>query len=263
MRIALAVFGIPRGASLTFAPLMKNVVAQAGKAGDVALFGHFYDVREIDNSRSGEHGTLGAENFLAFADFNIRTEAPGECLAAYDLAAIRSHGDYYGDDFRSVNNLVHQLHALKMVSERIRLHDPDVVLFVRPDLFYHDPFPAWMIADAARHPDRCYLPHWQWWGGYNDRFAICGRKAFLHYGSRIDHILDYCSRGHRPLHAERLLRETMRAGGIRLRHLPVRASRVRLGDLVKTENFDARATIGPRRLLPEMALSHLLTRLHL
>ena len=242
---------------------MSNVVAQARLVGDLSLFGHFYDVRKIANSRSGEAGILEAQNFRMFGDFNLRVEPPGECLAAYDLDAIHSHGDYYGDEFRSVNNLVHQLHSLKMVTGRIDEIQPDVVLFVRPDLLYHDRFPIWMIRHAARHPDRCFLPHWQWWGGYNDRFAICGRDAFRRYGNRIDHILEYCRQGNRPVHAERLLRETLRAGHVQLRHLPVRASRVRLGDLIKPENFNARATIGPRRLLPEMALSRLLTRVHL
>jgi len=242
---------------------MENIVEQARGVGDVALFGHFYDIGTIVNVRSGESGNLGQENFDLFKDFNLQVDPPEHCLSLYDMDGIRSYGDYYNDEFKSVKNLVHQLHSLKTVTTQIEEYQPDAVIFARPDLLYHDRMPAWMIKSAARHPDRCFLAHWQWWGGYNDRFAICGKKAFRHYGKRIDRILDYCSKGPQPLHAERLLRETLRSSGVGLRQLPVRASRVRLGDVVKEENFDARRTVGPRRLLPEMALSHLLTRFHL
>lgn len=263
MKIAIGVFGIPRGAKLTFTPFMENIVAQARSVGEVSLFGHFYDVGTVVNVRSGESGSLAKENFALFQDFNLLVEPPEKCLALYDMAAIHKYGDYYSDEFKSVKNLVHQLHSLKTVTTQIQQYQPDVVILARPDLLYHDKIPAWMIENAGRHADRCFLAHWQWWGGYNDRFAVCGKNAYLHYGRRIDNILDYCSAGSRPLHAERLLRETLRARNVGLRHLPVRASRVRVGDIVKDENFDSRRTVGPRRLLPEMAMSHVLTQLHL
>jgi len=263
MKIAIAIFGIPRGASVTFEPLVKNVVEPAREAGEVKLFGHLFNVGHIVNVRSGEGGILSQENYDLYKDFNATIEPPEHCLANYDLDAIKKFGDYYGDEFKSVRNLLHQLHSLKSVAKSINSYEPDVVIFVRPDLLYHDKVPAWVIRSAGAHPNRCFLPHWQWWGGYNDRFAVCGRNAYLHYGTRIDNILNYCSSTNHPLHAERLLRQTLRSRGARLRQLDVRASRVRIGDVVKVESFDARSTVGPRRLLPEMWLSEGLTSLHL
>ncbi|MDR7305633.1 hypothetical protein J2X15_000911 [Rhodoferax saidenbachensis] len=263
LRIAVAIFGIPRGAKLTFAPFIENIVKQAKAVGEVRLFGHFFTVKQVTNARSGEGGALDQENFNIYRDFNVVTEPPEQCLSEYNVEAFMRYGDYYGDDFKSVRNLIHQLHSLKTVTKNVQLYQPDAVIFARPDLLYHDKIPSWIIRNAATHPDRCFLPHWQWWGGYNDRFSVCGRNAYLHYGTRIENILNYCSRGNRPLHAERLLRETLRLKNVGLRQLDVRASRVRVGDVVKDESFDARGTIGPRRLLPEMVRSHLLARVHL
>ncbi len=205
---------------------------------------------------------MGKENYDFYHDFNLIIEEPEQCLVKYDLEAIKGFGDYYGDAFKSVRNLLHQLHSLKTVTNSVEQYQPDVVIFARPDLLYHDKIPSWVIRNAGAHGDRCFLPHWQWWGGYNDRFSVCGRNAHLHYGNRIDNILNYCRSANHPLHAERLLRQTLRANGVALRQLDVRASRVRIGDVVKEESFDARSTIGPRRLLPEMWLSSCLAQMH-
>jgi hypothetical protein len=263
MKIAIAIFGIPRGANLTHASFMANIVEQAQDVGDVKLFGHLFNVSHVVNTRSGEGGSLDQKNFDLFRDFNFSIEQPELCLAQYDLNTIMGFGDYYGDGFKSVKNLIHQLHSLKTVTKSMQDYAPDAVIFARPDLLYHDKFPGRLIRSAATNPNRLFIPTWQWWGGYNDRFSICGSHAYLQYGLRVDNILRYCLKGSRPLHAERLLRESIRSGKASLRTLNVRASRVRIGDVVKDEVFDARRTVGPRRLLPEMALGQALTRLHL
>jgi len=261
MKIAIAIFGIPRGAKLTRPSFMTNIVEQAKEVGDVKLFGHLFNVGHVVNTRSGEGGTLDQINFDIFGDFNFSIEQPELCLAHYDMNAIMRFGDYYGDGFKSVKNLIHQLHSLKVVTKTMQDYAPDAVIFARPDLLYHDKFPSRLIRSAGTHPNRLFIPTWQWWGGYNDRFSICGSHAYLNYGQRVDNILTYCLKGNRPLHAERLLRESIRSGNASLRTLNVRASRVRIGDVVKDENFDSRRTVGPRRLLPEMVLSRTLTQL--
>lgn len=262
MKIAILVFGIPRASAVTHAPLLLQVVAPARALGQVGLFGHFFQQTHVLNPRSGEDASLGADNYTAFDDFDLRLEPPGACLTATDWPAIQAFGDYYQDGFRSLSNLLHQLHSIKAATElAMSSMAPDVFIFVRPDLLYHDPCPAAAIGSAARRPRQCHLPAWQWWGGYNDRLAICGREAGLAWGRRLDQALRYCQTQQKPLHAEKLLRFALKEQRTALRLLPVRASRVRVSGEVKEEIFAPLTTYSSRKGLLEMGRAWALTRL--
>lgn len=263
MKIAVLVFGIPRASAVTLEPLMRHIVAPARTVGEVGLFGHFFEQTHVSNARSGENASLSAENYKAFRqDFQLITEPPAQCLAAGPFEALKPFGDYYGDGFQSLSNLMHQLHSVECVTALAREQmDPDVYLFARPDLLYHDACPQLLIRRAGLHPSHCYLPPWQWWGGYNDRLAVCGRHAAQAWGHRLRQALPYCEQQQKPLHAEKLLRFALKQGDVSLRLLPVRASRVRVSGDVKDELFDPLKTYSSRKGLLEMgrawALSHM------
>ncbi len=265
MRIAIAIFGIPRGAQRAHPSLVEHILCPAEECGEVDLFGHLFQQATVQNSRSGESGELTAADYGLYAEFKPMLEAPGACLERWACADLCQFGDIYGDGFSSLKNLVHQLHSLREVTLQMERHTPDVVIFARPDLLYHEPLAPHVLQACRAHPNRVYVPEWQWWNGYNDRYAICGNASFKAYGRRIELALDYCQSTGRRLHAERLLRHALTQSHCAVRTVAWRASRVRVGNTVKGEAFDAKQTLGEdsRKLPIELSVLRLLSWLRL
>jgi hypothetical protein len=94
-------------------------------------------------------------------------------------------------------------------------------------------------------PESISLPNWQWYGGYNDRFAICGSDSYLGYTNRINLISEYLKKKSGPLPAERFLKYSMHKRNISLKFCTLRASRVRANGLTVAENFNP-ASLGKR-----------------
>jgi hypothetical protein len=235
-RVALAFFGITRSLKLTIGSIRENLVAPARElAADVRLFGHFYDQDKIDNVRSEETGALDPEEYRLLQLDGVEREPPDACLAQYDLPALQANGDPWGDGFVSLRNLVHQLHSLRRVTEMALAWRPDLVIFARPDLYYHDTVSPDLTELADIDIPCVVVPDWSQWSGYNDRFAMAkGETAIRAYGMRIDRLGDYCRQGKQP-HSERFLKHAL--GRIPVAGIPLRASRVRSTGLVVVEDF--------------------------
>ncbi|MCQ4301008.1 hypothetical protein NAV11_13905 [Pseudomonas songnenensis] len=246
MRIALAYFGLPRNSSVCFPSIEKNIYRRLPSGAQVESFYHFYEPLLINNPRSRELGVLGEENYRAFNDMLGILEVTGECLERWDFERIKSYGDVWGDEFKSLSNLVHQLNSLHAVTSRVDDYEPDVVIFLRPDLLYHDALPDFVLPAVLARPNAIYIPHWQWWNGLNDRFAICGRAVYGAYGRRIEQVLPFCKVLGRGLHSERLLRFAMTQAGAKIRTLEMRASRVRVGGEIVEESFSSKRSMGRR-----------------
>lgn len=239
MRIALALFGLPRSAPLTFPFLEKNLLRPLAAAGELQVRAQLWRQRHVANARSGEDDPLPAANYEFFERFDPVVLDRPESLPP-PFAALRAHGDAWGDGFQSLGNCVLQLHALAAVTTQVALLAPQVVVFARCDLLYHEPLPIEALAHAAAHPDSIALPEWECWGGYNDRFAICGALAFRAYGERLQLAQRYCIGTDRPLHAESLLRWTMETQDVPVQLLKTRASRVRVDGRMEIEDFEGR-----------------------
>jgi len=256
MKIAIAIFGIPRGSFVTKKSIINNIVEQANKVGETKLFGHLFRLDAVKNARSNESGFLVEDDYARFHEFNSYIEEPNRCLDEWDFNFFTQFYDLEGDNYQSNKNLIHQLHSLLSVTKQIELYDPDVVIFARPDLLYHQPISQSVIELAGKYKNRIYLPDWQWWNGYNDRFAICSKFAYKVYGCRVLEAKQYCTASKLPLHAERLLRFTLNKNNIAVRTISTCASRVRTGNVVKSEDFDPIITLGTasRRLKLELRL---------
>lgn len=139
---------------------------------------------------------------------------------------------------------------------------PDVVVFVRADLLYHDPIKPHVIRHAFEHPRVCALPGWQWYRGCNDRFAICGREAAEIYANRRLCLAEFCGSQNRPFESEALLLYALRRRRCAIVALPLRASRVRLGGAIQHEEFTGRCLRrpGPLLCLWRARLAHALIR---
>lgn len=238
MRIAVCFRGIARSLSYTIASIRDNVYVPAKSFGEVRIFTHFFDQAEINNPRSGEKGTLNPMEYQLLGSDWLVLEQPGECLEKYNFEYIKSFGDPWGDGFYSLRNVVHALHSLKQSWLAARSWDPDVYLFLRPDMYYHQSFEPIFQKIAKQRYAGLGVPLWEGWGGCNDTFAVANTPAAARcYAERIDRVIDYCGRTGKPLTAEVFLLDCIKEHNIPLWFLNVKASRVRSSGIFVQENF--------------------------
>ena len=237
-RIAICFFGITRSLKHTIDSIERNVLNPARRSGTVTVLSHFFQQDRIDNPRSGESGALDTEEYRLLPNDWIELEPPETCLERWDFEGLKAHGDYWNDDFRSLRNLVHQQHSLHRVTCAALETDPDLVLFCRPDLHYHDSFEGQITQALKDRLPTVRLPDWEAWRGRNDRFAIArGTRAIRAYGQRIEVAKKFCLWCEEPLHAERLLAYALRRRLVRVKTFPLRASRTRTNGTVVEESF--------------------------
>jgi hypothetical protein len=250
LKVAVVFFGITRALRLTLPAITDHLIAPARAiAREVRLFGHFYRQTAISNLRSGETGELDPEEYKLLALDGVELEEPGACLNLYPMAEMQAKGDIWRDDFASFRNLVHQLHSLKRATLMAEAFQPDIVIFARPDLLYHDSMAEHLDFLARAHRQFVLVPDWSLWFGLNDRFALAkGAEGIAAYGKRADRMGEYCARGKR-LHSERFLKYALE--GQRVRQVHLRASRVRSNGLQVLEDFTpGRGPMGKRQLVP-------------
>jgi len=236
-RIAVGFFGITRSLKWTLPSIQENIIEPARQLGQVRLFAHLYQQDHIENPRSGENNPVDPNEYQLLNCDEVQLESPGACLTTANYEWILSHGDAFKDGGKSLANLIHQLHSLQQVGRMIDEWKPDVVVIARPDLMYHDSFYQVIKRNIGHRWLEINVPDWQWYGGINDRFAICGSPAARIYSQRIALIPNYLRDSGGPLPAERFLRYALNQYGVYPRSAALRASRVRsTGEIVK-ENF--------------------------
>lgn len=246
LKIAVAFFGIPRNSSICFPSIEQNVLAQLPAGSDVKCFYHLYKIDEVQNTRSGEKGELAADNYQPFESMSGGLTSTEGVLERWDFEQVKAQGDTWGDDYASLRNLIYQLNSLHTVTGMIEPFNPDFVVFVRPDNFFHNALPGYVFNHAQARRHNAYIPDWQWWGGLNDRFAICGRDTYVAYGKRVERIFDFCKATGRKLHSERLLKYALLEAGAKVCTLPTQASRVRITGAFAEESFSPKRGMGKR-----------------
>lgn len=238
-KISICFFGITRSLPHTLPSIEAHVLAPARALGQVRIYAHLFRQDQIENPRTGETGTLDPHEYELLQADRLELEAPGNCLEHWGFEALKSHGDFWRNGFASLRNLVHQQHSLHRVSSLVLEDgDTDICVFVRPDLRYHDSLAVSLRAALEAPAGTVFLPRWQPWFGYNDRFAIAvGEKAIAAYGQRAEDALTYCRVRQAPLHSERMLKYRLDGQGIRVRKISARASRVRADGTEAAEDF--------------------------
>lgn len=245
MKIAVCFFGITRSLTYTIGSIESNILTPARAHGDVRIFCHFYNQSRIASPRTGEQGVLDPEEYRLLKPDEVRLEPPDSYLDSDLAAEIRGFGDHYKNNFYSLNNLLLQLFSLRNSWEMAAPWTPDICIFVRPDLHYHDSF-----AHYVAHPGRAMIQLANWGnncGGFrndhvlsgrNDRFSIChDQRAMIAYGKRIECAVTYCSQYGHGLHSESFVRYALERERIRIAYIPLRASRVRFGGKISREDF--------------------------
>lgn len=239
IRIAICFFGITRSLSYTIESIEENIFTPARTFGTVRIFAHFFNQNEVQNPRSGESRKFDTKEYKLLNPDWVHLEEPDVCLAAHGFESLKAYGDSWDDGFNSLRNLVHQLHSLNEVTKAASEWAPDIILFVRPDLFYHSSLRRHIATALKRESASVILPAWQnWRNGYNDRFAICRMPSAIEaYGTRVTSMHDFCRRGQGPLHSERLLRFVLDEAELTPSWMRTRASRMRIGGHLVREKF--------------------------
>jgi hypothetical protein len=237
MRVAIAFYGITRSLRYTYHSIYENVIEPLRSTSDVRVYGHFYNIKNIINVRSGELCEADSSEYKLIDFDSLLIEEPEECLDRFDLSNIFRAKDPYCDDFKSISNLLHQLNSLDKVTALIaNKWEPDIVIFLRPDLIYHDSLFEAVSVIKDFSLNAIYLPRWQSWGGYNDRFAICTRKSYVAYGKRGCLVNEYIGFG-KLLYSELFLRYALNKSKVNVYGLQLEASRVRADGRLVDEVF--------------------------
>ena len=238
-RCTLAFFGIDRRLDLTGGSIEKLIFAPAAKLFDIKSVGFLWAPTQINNARSGEHVDLPPPRFECLPTGQYASATPLDLTQEDVFQDLKAFGDFWRDDFYSLGNLYSQLTSLSRVTDMALKTQPDVVIFLRPDLLYQENFTKVLEQAAAQNTTGIFLPHWQPHGGMNDRFALCcGDDAIRAYGHRIRLATEFCRIQGQPLHSEKLVRYAL-AGKI-VKRVGLRAARMRSHGVPKIEDYSWR-----------------------
>ncbi|MFW9083799.1 hypothetical protein ACOI7N_04475 [Pseudomonas sp. P2758] len=257
LNIAVAFFGIPRNSQICFPSIQEKVLASLPADSNVKCFYHLYKIDQIQNTRSDERGELSADNYQVFESMTGTLTSTDGVLERWDFEQVKAQGDTWADDYASLRNLIYQLNSLHAVTTMMESFNPDFVVFVRPDNFFHTALPAYVFKQPEARRLNAYIPDWQWWGGLNDRFAICGRDTYVAYGKRVEKIFEFCKATGRKLHSERLLKYALQQADAKVCTMATQASRVRITGAFAEESFSPKRGMGKR----ENRYFHLFARL--
>jgi hypothetical protein len=238
-KVAICFFGVTRSLADTIGSIEQNIIQPSHDIGEVRIFSHFFNQEEIDNPRSGEDKiSVKVEDYKLLQSHWVNIQEPDVFIDKNWFNEIKIFGDEYGDEFRSIRNLVHQLHSLQKVSDAALSWGAEIYIFARPDILYHDSFAKVLNRALYSGRDTIYLPNWAHWGpGYNDRFCICvGDEAARAYAGRLSLMHEFCeSRGR--IHAEKLVLYALKKSRLKIRFFSARGSRFRSNGKMVKENF--------------------------
>jgi hypothetical protein len=232
MRCLIGFFGLTRSLRRTAGAIHAAFYEPLRRAGITSLrAGHFNLPATITNPRSGEFAIVPdrMESALLELDLSwVQSQSSDSIVAEFDVA--RGFPDYFGDQYRSLGNLCHQLRSLERLWSLLQLLDAaedDLVLLLRPDLLYLDVLDPYIhLAPLLDGRADLIVPGWQSWGGLNDRFAFCTFRTARIYTTRIRLFIDAC-RELGGMHAETFLHFIATCHRLRVGLTDMRAVRVR------------------------------------
>jgi hypothetical protein len=232
MRCLIGFFGITRSLRHTAEAIRDNFYGPLRQAGiTTQRAGHFNLPDSITNPRSGEFDIAPDRSESVLLDLDlcwIEPQTVGAISSEFNVA--RGFPDRFGDQYRSLANLCHQLHSLERLWSLLQLlglADSDLVLLLRPDLLYLDRLdPAVHLAPLLEGRADLIVPNWQSWGGLNDRFAFCTARSAKIYATRFRLFTDAC-REMGGMHAETFLHFVACCHRLRVAPTDLRAVRVR------------------------------------
>ena len=256
--IAVVLFGMAR----KVAPFLDSIDQALFKPLRTAglthvVVGQLNDVDFISNPRSNEVGRPDPPSLISARFPGVGQKTQELAQIELDLAELSRFGDSWNDNFRSLANLLYQLHSLSVGTDMALASGAQSFIFLRPDLVYHDSFGEALSHAQVSPAPRLWVPDWQYSTGLNDRFAIArGLEAAETYGKRLANAANFVRCRNGPLHSERLLAYVVGTKGIPVEFLALRASRCRIDGTVKVEDHSNKWRVRVRtqarlKLLPK------------
>ena len=258
VNIAIAFYGITRSLKYTAESINTNLIKPTRKFGNCKVFAHFFNQKIINNPRTNEYleNDTNQSNMLHI-DHKVISEIK-KIEASKILKDLIPYGNAWEDNLESLQNIIRQLISLKIVTGIIENDNHyDYVMFARPDMEYHNEI-DWSYITNYSDTSTIFVPDWQWSGGINDRFAICGSKAFPVYGYRLNHTLEYCRAQKLPLHSERLLYYIIKNSTCHIKTVELKATRIRATGTRAEESFKR---VKPIKILQAYLYCHLIPRI--
>jgi len=198
---------------------------------DLTLAAHFNEPDILLNPRSGEHLKFrsSGEGRLNL-DLDIRE--PQDDANLGPLLDLALSAPYFasedGGGFMR-RNLCRQLYSLSRLKSEVDAAYPqgfDLYALVRPDLEFTTNLRPDEVQPLMEGKVDLLTPYWQTWGGFNDRFCLANRRGFELYTARERFVGPFIAE-HGFIQAERLLRFSVEASGLRHGVIGTRARRVR------------------------------------
>ena len=259
-KTAICFWGITRYPEGVIESIRKNIFQKARNLGETKVFCHFFNLKILNNQRSGERDIFLENNWELFNPDNLIFDEPNIVIDEY-FKNIKKYGDAFNDNYKSLSNLLHALYSLKKVFNSCKNYKADSYLFVRPDLLYFDSIERYLNKSLFTKEDCIFLPAWQSHNGLNDRFSICStRNAALTYATRIDYAIDFCRSKSQPLHSEYLLKYAVEKSENKIVFINTRAARVRANKKIKKEDFKIAKRLIPKILIQNIFLDLVLLR---
>lgn len=236
MKVVIAFYGLARSLNHTVSSINQYLISPASDIAEVVIVGHLYKQERIENPRTGEFCDLDPQlhKCINFDELILQNDQD----VNFDILKLESIYDHYNDNLKTIKNLVMQLESLRQVTALIdKFKNVDVVIFARPDLKYHDSFSDVIRQTAETISPTIFIPNWQKFGGFNDRFAICNSASYQIFGNRILNLENYIL-NRRPLTSEFFLEYALRLGALNILDAKIKATRVRANGLFVNEDFN-------------------------
>lgn len=244
-KVAVLMVGVNRSLPFALPSINREIINPIRSAKNLELqtFAYFIAPRghHINNPRSSESGFIGKSLPEALSQWNhVHTSAETLLEEAPRRTSFFNLPWHY--DLKTVSNLYQYLSALETCFERfIQDGGFHAVILCRPDLVV---FPGLRIVEKLKLMNFLSLisrrvaivPHWQNWGGVNDRFAILSHDAAKGYLTRIRLAAELDSDGD-LLNSELLAKEGL-SGAIIQNSIRTPMVRVRLGNRFEKTDLD-------------------------
>lgn len=236
-QITIVVFGIIRAPEITL-PSLRCILDAWKETANADIIFSLFDLSGFQNPRTNEVISTNNSITREYGDA-IEIIIPEEqFLKSFKYPKIKHAGNYWGNDWKTLDNIMRQLYCLKLATTAAK-DTTKKILFIRGDLLYETNLIE--IYNNYNGLDIGFVsPGWQRWeNGFNDRFYyVAGRELISAVGERLDRATEFCEDLRRPFHPEQFLKYCVTKTSKKHFFTDERAYRVRSNGEILKENFD-------------------------
>ncbi|MBT2188501.1 hypothetical protein [Sphingobium nicotianae] len=243
-RCFVIMHGLPRSLLWTERNIIRHVLEPfRAVCGPLTLVAHFNHPDVIDNPRSGERKVatmLPDMSRLAPEILMIERQHAANVEGKYQI--LKDHDLRSGDPSPNTHmNLLQGYYSLRRawtLATQAGLKQGDIVLLLRPDLDYIDPWPAADLVAMIREQGRDLVcPDWHSFGGLNDRMAVASYEGARVFASRWD-MVEEIAKADTPRSSEEILAYCIERAGLAVGTFSSRGPRVRADGRTQYDAFE-------------------------